>query len=427
MRSHVRWAVFLSVTTCGLLTAGVWAADWPQWRGVNRNGHSSETGLLKEWPKEGPKLLWQVNDLGRGYATPSVAGGRIYLMANQGLEDEFVVALSAADGKKAWSTRIGKVGNPDQKPNFPAARSTPTVDGAAVYALGSDGDLVCLESATGKLRWKKSLRADFGGLAPTWAYAESPLVDGDVLVCVPGGSDATIVALDKRSGNVIWKSSVPGGGMAGYASVITDSVGGIRQYVAYLASGVVGVEAKTGRFLWKYERTKGSMGMSMATPVASDGYVYSGATRVGGGAVKLMVVGGAVTAEEAYFDPKLPTAIGGTVLVGPYLYGTSQAMMCVEFKTGQVKWNERGIGAASLAYADGLLYLHGEGGEVALVEASPEAYREKGRFTPPNAPVHANQMEKSWAYPVIADGRLYIRDLDTLWCYDVRAVPQREP
>jgi outer membrane protein assembly factor BamB len=421
MRSHTRWAILLSVTVCGLWRVGAWAADWPQWRGVNRTGHSSETGLLKEWPKEGPKLLWQVNDLGRGYATPSVAGGRIYLMANQGLEDEFVIALSVADGKRVWSTRVGKVGNPDQKPNFPAARSTPTVDGTAIYALGSDGDLVCLDAATGTLRWKKSLRTDFGGLAPTWAYAESPLVDGDVLICVPGGSDATIVALDKRNGNVIWKSPVPGGGMAGYASVITDNIGGIKQYVAYLASGLVGVEAKTGRFLWKYEKTKGSMGMSMATPVASEGYVYSGATRVGGGAVKLTVVQGTVMAEEAYFDPKLPTAIGGTVLVGPYLYGTSQAMMCVEFKTGQVKWNERSIGAASLVYADGLLYLHGEGGEVALVDASPEAYREKGRFTPPNAPAHGNQMEKSWAYPVIADGRLYIRDLDTLWCYDIRA------
>lgn len=421
MHGRTRWAVLLSVAVCGLLSVGAWAADWPQWRGVNRNGHSDEKGLLKDWPKEGPTLLWQVNDLGRGYATPSVAGGRIYLMANQGLEDEFVIALSVADGKKVWSTRIGKVGNPDQKPNFPAARSTPTVDGTTIYALGSDGDLVCLESATGKLRWKKSLRTDFGGLSPTWAYAESPLVDGDVLVCVPGGSDATIVALDKRNGNAIWKSPVPGGGMAGYASVIADDIGGIKQYVAYLASGLVGVEAKTGRFLWKYEKTKGSMGMSMATPVASEGYVYSGATRVGGGAVKLTVAQGTVTAEEAYFDPKLPTAIGGTVLVGPYLYGTSQAMMCVEFKTGQVKWNERGIGAASLMYADGLLYLHGEGGEVALVEASPEAYREKGRFTPPNAPAHGNQMEKSWAYPVIADGRLYIRDLDTLWCYDIRA------
>jgi outer membrane protein assembly factor BamB len=420
MRNSTRWTMLLSVAVCVLLRVGTSAADWPQWRGVNRDGHSSEKGLLKEWPKDGPKLLWQVSDLGRGYATPSVAGGRIYLMANQGLEDEFVVALNAADGKRVWSTRIGKVGNPNQNPNFPAARSTPTVDGSVLYALGSDGDLVSLDAATGKVRWQKSLRTDFGGMAPTWAYAESPLVDGDVLVCVPGGSEATLVALDKRSGNVLWKSAVPGGGMAGYASLIIDVAGGIKQYIAYMAGGLVGVEAKTGRFLWKYEKTKGSMGMSMATPVAGEGYVYSGATRVGAGAVKLAAAQGTVTAEEAYFDPKLPNAIGGTVLVGPYLYGTSQALMCVEFKTGQSKWTERSIGAASLAYADGLLYLHGEGGEVALVEASPEAYREKGRFTPPNAPAHANQMEKSWAYPVIADGRLYIRDLDTMWCYDIR-------
>lgn len=297
MRSS-RWRVILSVAACVVFGAGLRAADWPQWRGVNRDGHSSEKGLLKEWPKDGPKLLWQVNDLGRGYATPSVAGGRIYLMANQGLDDEFVVALKASDGKKAWSTRIGKVGNPDQKPNYPGARSTPTVDGTVVYALGSDGDLVSLDAATGTLRWKKSLRADFAGMVPTWAYAESPLVDGNMLLCVPGGSDATIVALDKRDGSVIWKSAVPGGGMAGYASLIVDTTGGVKQYIAYMANGLVSVEAKTGKFLWKDEKTKGSMGMSMASPVAAGGYVYSGATRVGAGAVKLTASQGGVTAEK---------------------------------------------------------------------------------------------------------------------------------
>ena len=351
MRDGTRWAVLVSVLVCLLLTTNGWAQDWPQWRGPHRTGHSDEKGLLAAWPKEGPKLLWQINDLGSGYATPSVAGGRIYLMSNRGLADEYVSALNAKDGKAIWSVRIGKVGNPDQNPNFPAARSTPTVDGALVYALGSDGDLVCLESATGKVRWTKSLRSDFGGLAPTWAYAESPLVDGDVLLCVPGGSEATIVALDKRNGNLIWKSAVPGGGMAGYASLIVDTTGGIKQYVAYLASGLVGVEAKTGRFLWKYEKTKGAMGMSMQTPVAADGLVYSGAGRVGGGAVRLAVAQGTMTAEEAYFDTRLPTAIGGTVLVGAHLYGTSQTMMCVDYKTGTIKWNERRIGAASLLYA----------------------------------------------------------------------------
>jgi outer membrane protein assembly factor BamB len=420
MNSRSARRTVVSVVLSLLVATSAWSQDWPQWRGPSRNGHSTAKGLLKEWPKEGPKLLWQVKDLGQGYATPSIAGGRIYFMSNRGLDDEFVTALNAKDGSVAWSVRIGKVGNPAQNPNFPAARSTPTVDGALLYALGSDGDLVCLETATGKLRWKKSLRTDVAGMAPTWAYAESPLVDADVVVCVPGGNDATIVAFNKRNGDVIWKSAVPGGGMAGYASLIIDSTGGVKQYIAFMANGLVSVEAKSGKFLWKYEKTKGSMGMSIQTPVAGGGLVYSGAGRVGGGAVRLKADQGGVTAEEVYFDPRLPSAIGGAVLVADHLYGTSQNVMCVDFKTGEITWTERSIGAASLAYADGLLFLHGENGDVALVEASPEAYRERGRFTPPSAPAHKNQMEKSWAYPVIADGLLYIRDLDTMWCYDVR-------
>jgi outer membrane protein assembly factor BamB len=419
MRNSKRWVFFIAASL--LIVANALTEDWPQWRGQNRDGHSAEIGLLKEWPKEGPKLLWQANDLGKGYSTPSVAGDRIYLMSNSGLEDEFVSALAVKDGKRIWTTRIGKVGNPDQRPNFPAARSTPTLDGTQLYALGSDGDLVCLESATGKMLWKKSLRSDFGGLAPTWAYAESPLVDGNVLACTPGGKESTIIALDKRNGDVIWKSAVPGGDMAGYASLIVATIGGIKQYIAYLANGLVGVDAKTGKFLWRYEKTKGMMGMSIQTPATHDGYVFSGASRVGGGAVRLNAVQGTITPEEAYFDPSLPTAIGGTVLVDDHLYGSSQALMCVEFKTGKVKWSDRSIAPASLCYAEGLLYLHGEDGTIALVEANPEAYRERGRFTPPDQPKHDNAMEKSWAYPVIADGKLYIRDLDALWCYDIRA------
>ncbi|HEX2523114.1 MAG TPA: PQQ-binding-like beta-propeller repeat protein, partial [Terriglobia bacterium] len=154
------------------LSAG--AANWPQWRGPQRNGISSETGLLKEWPKDGPKLLWQVRDIGSGYSTPAVAGERLYLLTNKGMEEEFVRALEVKDGKQAWSARIGKVGNPNQEPSYPAARSTPTVDGELLYALGSDGDLVCLERVTGQVRWQKNLRTDFGGQPGMWAYAESP-------------------------------------------------------------------------------------------------------------------------------------------------------------------------------------------------------------------------------------------------------------
>ncbi len=407
-----------------LLLSAAWVQsyDWGQWRGPNRDGHSKETGLLKEWPKEGPKLIWQLKGVGSGYSTPSISSGRIFLMSNSGLADEFVSAFDVKDGKKIWSVRIGKVGNPDQKPPFPEARSTPTVDGALLYALGSDGDLVCLETKTGKERWRKSLRSDFGGIPGTWAYAESPLVDGGTLVCVPGGKDATMVALNKQNGEVIWKSAVPGGDTAGYASTVIAKVGDIKQYVAYTANGLVGVNAKNGKFLWRYEKVKGALGMSIMTPVAQDGYIYAGGTRVGGGAVMLKGSQDAITAEEAYFDPKLPVAIGGVVLVGDYLYGCSQStIMCIKFKTGQIVWSDRSIAPASLCYADGLLYLHGEGGDVALVEATPEAYRERGRFAPPDQPKHGNTMEKSWAYPVIADGRLYIRDLNSLWCYDIKA------
>ncbi len=236
------------------------AADWPQWRGPQRNGVSRETGLLREWPAEGPKLLWQRTDIGEGYSTPAVVGDRLYLLSNKGMDDEFVQALSIADGKQIWSTRIGKVG-PNRGPQYPAARSTPTVDGELLYALGSDGDLACLETESGKIRWQKNLRSDFGGQPGNWAYAESPLVDGDVLVCTPGGADATLVALNKKTGDVIWKSAVPGGDQAGYASIIIVDTGGIKQYVQFVQKGLVGVDAKSGKFLWRYAKTaEGSPG-----------------------------------------------------------------------------------------------------------------------------------------------------------------------
>ena len=190
------------------------AADWPQWRGPQRDGISQETGLLKEWPKEGPKLLWQVKDVGYGFSTPAVTKGHLYLLSNKGNDTEFVQALDARNGKPVWSTNIGKVGQPDQQPNYPAARSTPTVDGNLLFALGSDGDLVCMETATGKIHWQKNVQKEFGGKPGVWAYSESPLIDGDTVVCTPGGSQATLLALNKKTGAVFWKSALPEGDMA---------------------------------------------------------------------------------------------------------------------------------------------------------------------------------------------------------------------
>ena len=399
------------------------ASDWPQWRGPGRDGLSRESGLLKQWPAEGPKLAWQVDDIGDGYSTPSVVGTRLYVMSNRGMENEFVQALSTEDGKPVWTTRVGSVGNPKDI-FYPMAKSTPTVDGEFLYALGSDGDLACLETRSGKIRWQKNLQKEFGGKMGIWSYAESPLIDGDAVVVTPGGEQATMVALNKKTGAVIWKSAIPGGEHAGYASAIVVQAAGRKQYVQFLSKGIVGVDAKTGQFLWRYAEVVKGMAQ-MVTPVARDGYVYGGAQGVGGGTVRLKADRGGVIAEQVYFERGLPSSIGGSVLVGDYLYGTSGAgLVAVEFATGKIKWQAESIGRGSVAYADGLLFLHGENGEVALVEATPEGYREKGRFTPPAQPKRKRlgpMPEKSWTYPVIANGRLYIRDLGTLWAYDIKA------
>ena len=413
---------FLAVTVTGSAGMGTSTSDWPQWRGPQRNGVSQESGLLKQWPAQGPTLLWQVNDIGDGYSTPAVVGKRIYLMSNRGMENEFVQALSTQDGTPVWTTRVGKVGNV----SYPKARSTPTVDGDLIYALGSDGDLVCLEAKSGKIQWQKSLRKEFDGKPHEWAYAESPLVDGDVLVVTPGGEQATMVALNKKTGAVIWKSAVPGADPAGYASAIVVQAGGRKQYVQFLSKGLVGVDARTGAFLWRYKEI--AKGPAQAfTPVARGDYVYGGALSIGGGLVRLKPDGGGVAAEQVYFERGLPNGFGGAVLVGAYLYGTQMAgkeLVAVEFTTGKVKWKAEDFGRASVAYADGHLYVHEWNGDYVLVEATPEGYREKGRFTPPNQPKkkRAGQMaDGAFAYPVIANGRLYIRDLETLWAYDIKA------
>ncbi|MCL4181153.1 MAG: PQQ-binding-like beta-propeller repeat protein [Verrucomicrobia bacterium] len=410
--------------TLGLLAglAALSANDWPQWRGPQRTGISQETGLLKTWPQNGPKLEWLRKDIGSGYAAPIVVGERIYLLANQGLDDEFVQALATRDGARLWRTQLGKVGNPNQQPKFPAARSTPTFDGQFLYALGSDGDLACLAPDTGEIRWRKSLRADFGGKPGTWAYAESPLIDGDVLVCTPGGPEATVVALDKRTGAVIWRAALPEADEAAYASALVVNAAGRKQYVQMLQKGLVGLDARSGKLLWRHAQTVSKFNANIPTPVAREGTIFSAGAGTGGGVVHLTAKDGSVEVEPGYFSPKLPTAIGGAVLVEDHLYGTTgQAMLCVEFATGAVKWEERALGAGSLLYADGCLYLHAESGEVGLIEASPDGYFERGRFTPPDGPERLRPMEKSWAYPVLAQGRLYLRDHGSLWCYDVRA------
>jgi outer membrane protein assembly factor BamB len=401
------------------------ADDWPQWRGPDRTGVSKETGLLKEWPKGGPTLLWKKKGIGGGYSTPAVVGDRVYLMADRKGE-EYVVALAVKDGSEAWATRVGKVGR-NKGPQYPGARSTPTVDGNRIYALSSDGDVACLEK-DGKLVWSKSLKKQFGGSPGAWAYSESVLIDGDVLVCTPGGRSATLLALKKGDGSVVWKCPVPGGDEAGYASAIAVEVGGVRQYVQFLGSGLVGVEAKTGKFLWRYDETI-DQAANIPTPIFHDNCVFTSTSRNGSGLVRIEVDGGKVSTKQVYYTSRTKlNSIGGAVLVGEHLYATDARgrLVCLEFKTGKEKWSNPGVkSAAALCYADGMLYVRGQGGSgfgpeappvVALVEATPEGYKEKGRFVQPD---HGRR--PAWPHPVVANGRLYLRDGDVLLCYDVKA------
>ncbi len=409
-------------TACVLVLAltPAFAEDWAQWRGPQRDGVSQETGLLPEWPEGGPELLWQARDVGDGYGAPAVAGERVYLVGNSGMDDEYVLALSVSGGAVVWKTKIGKVGAPDQRPSYPMARSTPTVDGDTLYALGSDGDLAALQTATGEILWRKSLRTDFEGAPGTWAYAESPLVDGDVLVAAPGGSEATMVALEKSSGETLWKSAIPGGDVAAYASAIVIEAAGRKQYVQFLDGGVVGVDAMTGVFLWRYDGTA-SGPANVPTPVHHDGKVYSAnARRFGAGLVRLEPSVGGVKAEQVYFARYAPNTMGGQVLLDGVLYGTNNdGLVAADFETGDLLWKETESGPGSTLYADGRLYVHYESGEVSLVEATPKDYRERGRFTPPDRPEHTRRREMAWAYPALANGRLYVRDLGSLWCFEV--------
>lgn len=391
--------------------------DWPAWRGPDRTGLSTETGLLKQWPTGGPKLLWEIKGLGDGFSTPSVAGGRIFLMGTKG-KDEQVMALDAKDGKILWTTPIGALAG-----GRPGPRCTPTVDGDLLYALSSDGKLICADTAKGEVRWRKDLKADFGGKTGNWAYAESPLIDGDVLVCTPGGDTATLVALHKKSGDVIWKAPVTGlkGGKrsyatAAYSSVIVAEAAGVKQYIQFLSGGVVGIAAKDGKLLWHYDHPANGTA-NCSTPIFRDDAVFAASGYgTGGGLAKLQRDGGQFKTEEAYFVKSMQNHHGGIILVGDHVYGTgSGALLCVEFKTGKVTWDNRSVGKGSVAYADGHLYVRSENGPVALVEATPAGYKEKGRFDQPD-----RSAKNAWPHPVIAGGKLYLRDWDVLLCYDVK-------
>jgi outer membrane protein assembly factor BamB len=409
----------------GVLTLPLSAADWPQWQGIDRTAVSKEKGLLQKWPeKTGPKLLWSIDTLGEGYGTPTVAAGRIYTMGNRPNDNkeprEWVFALSEKDGKELWAVDVGPVRA--NGGGYAGPRCSPTVDGNNVYALGMNGDLLCIDTnaatTAGGIKWRVDFRKDFKGRAGGWAYSESPLVDGDQLIVTPGGDDAAIVALNKLTGAVIWKAKVPQKDHAHYSSVIVADIHGVRQYIQFMSGGVVSVAAKDGAFLWRYDNPANGTA-NCSSPVYSDGHVFAASGYgTGGGLVKIIKnEDGSWTADEVYFTKRMQNHHGGMILVDGFLYGSNEGQLtCLNFQDGSVKWADRRPGKGSIAAADGRIYYREENGPITLVELTSTKYIEHGRFEQPN-----RSGKNTWPHPVIANGRLYLRDQETLYCYDVKA------
>ncbi len=411
-------AVALAAVACAW--QGAAADDWPDWRGPNRDGICKETGLLDRWPEGGPPLVWHVTGLGRGYSTVVVSRGKVFTTGQRG-DGVYLIALDEATGRKLWETRFAPRGK---------ANSTPVVDGQRVYALATEGDLVCCSVRDGRILWQKSFPRDFGGkMMSGWGYSETPLVDGEKLVCTPGGPQAGMVALDKLTGRTIWQSRIPGGGKrgrdgAGYSSIVISHGAGVKQYVQLMGRGVAGVRASDGRFLWGYNRVANGTA-NIPTPIAVNDYVFcSSGYGTGAALLRLRRVGrDQVRAEEVYFLPAnvFQNHHGGMVILGRYLYaghGHNQGFpICLDVRTGRRAWfggRGPGSGSAAVLYADGHLYFKYQNGVIALIEANPRRYRLKSQF---RMPTNDNQ---NWAHPVIANGRLYLRSLGELFCHDVR-------
>ncbi len=397
-----------------LMVIGVMAVpgqDWPQWRGPQRTGLSAETGLLKEWPAGGPRKVWSIQGLGEGYGAVAVRGDRLVVQGTTG-GASVIFCLNRADGAKIWSTALGPKRD-ESRGNGP--RATPTIDDDRVYVLTENGDLACLRLRDGSTVWRKNILREFGGENPHWMISESPLVDGNRLIVSPGGKNAGIVALDKMTGARIWVAADLSD-EAAYSSSIVADISGVRTILNFTSTAAVGVRASDGKLMFRYDRAANGTA-NCATPVFADNRVFfSSAYGTGGALLELTAGNGVVAAREAYFTREMMNHHGGMLLINGYLYGFSNAILtCLEFATGKKMWSHRSVGKGSMTYADGMLYLVGEDQTVGLAEAGPRGYFEKGRF-----PLE-DLGRPTWAHPVVAGGRLYIRNQGTLACYDIKA------
>lgn len=422
--------------TVALLTVATtsFGADWPGWRGPNRDARSTETGLLATWPAEGPPKLWSASGFGTGFSSVAVAGGMVFTLGDLA-DGQYLIAAREQGGAIAWKVRLGPIWEDD----FPGSRSTPTVGGGRVFALGTEGDLVAADVATGKELWRRNILRDFGGVVMSvsqdaqsysWKVSESPLLDGERLIVTPGSKDAMLVALEVATGKEVWRTKIDrdlgplGADGTAYSSAVVSNAGGVRQIVQLVGRGLVGVEATTGKLLWHYNKVANNVA-NIPTPLVHGDVVFT-STGYQTGAALLEIssnADGRIEARERYF---LPAATfqnhhGNMVLHDGYVYaGTGHNRgypIALELGTGKVAWgpaSNKGTGSAAVVWAENRLYMRYQNGIMVLVETTPAGYQEAGSFTIPNV------VRQSWSHPVIAGGVLYLREQDALHAYDLR-------
>jgi len=399
------------------IASAVWAedgGDWPQFHGPRRDNISRETGLLKAWPPDGPRLLWTAKGLGHGYAAVSISRGLIYTCGN--VDEKTVITALDLEGKTRWRFDNGGAWEGSQR----GSRGVPTLDGEYLYHENPLGDVVCLEARSGKRIWGLNILERFNSRNITWALAESLLIDGDRVICSPGGPDTAMVALDKRTGKTVWKSPTAAGDLAGYASPSLGEHRGLRMLFTLTAKAAIGVNADNGDLLWRFEHVTPFDEM-ITTPLYHDGHVFLSTRTAGSVLLKLEVDGKKASVREVWRAKKLDNQHGGVILLDGFLYGSCHVnnngrWMCLDWGSGAAQYDEPGVGKGSLTFADGMFYVMNESGTVGLVKAIPSAHEVVSRFKLPRG-----GDGPTWAHPVVCGGRLYLRHGDFLYAYDVRA------
>ena len=392
----------LTIIACLTVAATVFAADWPAWRGPNKDGIAPDTGINKDWNNSPPQKLWQVDMHDGGYAGPSVADGKLFIIDHEGAQD-VVRAIDAETGADVWEFRYDDLA----KANYGFSRSTPVYDDGRLYTVSFQGNLGCFDAATGEIIWGINMPGKFGGRIPTWGYAMSALIDGDRLILVPGSQQGCVAAVNKMTGEVLWQGG--GGDIAGYSTPVKATIQGVEQYVVFAGKSVIGVQADNGELLWRVP-WETDYDVNAATPIVQGDNVFITSNYKSGCAV---VQVGADGASILWKSGAIAAHFNTPVFMNDYLFGPSNPnLVCLDPSNGEAVWKQSGFGRGGVVGVDGvILALSGNQGFMAMVQPTPDGYNELGRFTPLGG--------QSWTPPVIANGKLYVRNKEALACFDL--------